>query len=304
MSITTDILPEVQTLPATTTVKEAVAALKLAGGVIIKNIMSSSSIAQIESEIRPHLDADIPWEGDFFPPETRRAYRLISKSHTAAMELPLNPLFTGVTKAFLEERFWAWTGDKKNESVSKPQLNNSIAFSIGPGAKKQPLHRDDMTHLVRNARVDVYPTDAGQSRRDTAVGFFVAGKPTTRENGATRFIPGSHLWEHEREPKEELAIYAELEPGDGLFILASVYHGGSANTTKDQERLVYSCFMTRGYLRQEENQYLSHSIEQVKRWPVELQQVAGYQLSEPFCGWVDSKDPRCVLDSSVKTISA
>jgi hypothetical protein len=28
------------------------------------------------------------------------------------------------------------------------------------------------------------------------------------------------------------------------------------------------------------------------------------QLSEPFCGWVNSKDPRSVLDPNIKTISA
>jgi len=70
-----------------------------------------------------------------------------------------------------------------------------------------------------------------------------------------RFIPGSHLWSPETPPSEDLAFYAELEPGDGFMMLSSCYHGGSANTTKDQERLVYSCFMTKGYLRQVRDVY-------------------------------------------------
>lgn len=61
--------------------------------------------------------------------------------------------------------------------------------------------------------------------------------------------------------------------------------------------------MTRGYLRQEENQYLSIPKETVLAWPVELQQLVGYQLSEPFCGWVDSKDPRSFLDPSIKPLA-
>jgi ectoine hydroxylase-related dioxygenase (phytanoyl-CoA dioxygenase family) len=44
-----------------------------------------------------------------------------------------------------------------------------------------------------------------------------------------------------------------MSPGDGVLMLSSVYHGGSANNTKDEERLVYGIFNTRGYLRQVRN---------------------------------------------------
>lgn len=86
--------------------------------------------------------------------------------------------------------------------------------------------------------------------RDTGIGLFVAGKPVTKINGATRFIPGSHLWDTMRPPQEDLAVFAELEPGDAFIMLSSCYHGGSANKTSDEERLLYSCFMTKGFLRQ------------------------------------------------------
>jgi ectoine hydroxylase-related dioxygenase (phytanoyl-CoA dioxygenase family) len=90
-----------------------------------------------------------------------------------------------------------------------------------------------------------------------------------------RIIPGSHLWGTEQPPDESLTAYAELSPGDAFIMLGSAYHGGSANRTKEEERLVYSCFMTRGYLRQEENQYLAIPMEVVKGWPVEYQQMVG-----------------------------
>lgn len=87
---------------------------------------------------------------------------------------------------------------------------NTVCFSIGPGATAQPLHRDDWCYHVVARKVEVYPEDL---QRDVGVGFFVAGKKATRENGCTRFIPGSHLWEHEREPEDELCAFAELEKG-------------------------------------------------------------------------------------------
>jgi len=83
------------------------------------------------------------------------------------------------------------------------------------------------------------------------------------------------------------------------MMFASCYHGGGANTTKDQERLLFSCFMTRGWLRQEENQYISFTREQTLKMDKDVQKIAGYQLSEPFLGWVKSTDPMVVLDPSV-----
>ncbi len=54
---------------------------------------------------------------------------------------------------------------------------------------------------------------------------------------------------------------------------------------------MYSTFMTRGYLRQEENQYLVNPVEKVRELPENLQELVGYGLSKPFLGWVDLKDP-------------
>jgi ectoine hydroxylase-related dioxygenase (phytanoyl-CoA dioxygenase family) len=157
---------------------------------------------------------------------------------------------------------------------------------IGPGAKAQPLHRDDYLHHNVHTEVDVW-VDERDKNRESAVGLFVAGSQTTMANGATRFIPGSHLWyllsphpqethsssgykyrysagtstdwldrgnyERKSPPNEALAVQAELDKGDAFFMFASCFHGGSANTTIDQQRLVYSTFVTRGWLRQEDN---------------------------------------------------
>lgn len=64
------------------------------------------------------------------------------------------------------------------------------------------------------------------------IGCVTALTKTTKENGATVLIPGSHKWDDERPPYVEEAVAAELEPGDGLIFLGNVYHAGGANTTK------------------------------------------------------------------------
>jgi hypothetical protein len=66
------------------------------------------------------------------------------------------------------------------------------------------------------------------------------------------------------------------------MMFASCHRGGGANTTTNQERLLSSCFMTRGWLRQEENQYISSTREEALAMDRDVQKIAGYQLSEPF----------------------
>lgn len=55
---------------------------------------------------------------------------------------------------------------------------------------------------------------------------------TTKENGATIAIPGSHLWGPDRRPLNSEAVPAELSPGDALIFLGSTYHAGGANITE------------------------------------------------------------------------
>ncbi|EXJ95343.1 hypothetical protein A1O1_00463 [Capronia coronata CBS 617.96] len=280
----------------TTTPEEVVEALKVAGGCIVRRAVPVEIVDQVEKDIRPALDQDTPWVGSFFPANTKRCYGVLGKSD-AACEVVLNPLFQAVASMLLTDANWFWEGTEKRWAVSKPQLMNTTVFSIGPGATAQPLHRDDGIHHRIPKAIDSYPADL---KRDTSLGFLVAGKKATKENGATRFIPGSHLWAHEQPPDESLCQYAELEKGDAFFMLSGVFHGGSANHTTDEERLIFANFMTRGWLRQEENQYLTYEKEVMQRLPVEIQKLVGYSLSEPFLGWVNAADPRIVLDPNVE----
>ncbi|EME89570.1 uncharacterized protein MYCFIDRAFT_128824 [Pseudocercospora fijiensis CIRAD86] len=235
-------LPKVAILDNTSSVDEVVEALKIAGGCVIKNAVPHEDLDTIQNDLRPLLEADTPWEGDFFPEQTRRCYALIPNSRTCAEKVVMHPLYQAVCDKFLTTKNWFWSGHKKTYATSKPQIMNSVCFSIRPGATAQPLHRDDWCYHVVARRADKYPDDL---QRDTGIGFFVAAKKSTIQNGATRFIPGSHLWEHEREPDDDLAVPAELEKGDAFMMFASCYHGGGSNTTEDEERLLYSCFMTR-----------------------------------------------------------
>jgi hypothetical protein len=52
--------------------------------------------------------------------------------------------------------------------------------------------------------------------------------------------------------------------------VVSDFSSGGANTTKKQEGLLFSCFMTRGWLRQEENHYISFMREETLKMDKEV----------------------------------
>lgn len=135
--------------------------------------------------------------------------------------------------------------------------------------------------------------------------LFVAGKKCTKENGATRIVPGSHLWDYTTPPPSyekspEMFAHAEMDPGDAFIMLGGAYHGAGSNTTEKEERLVYAAFATRGYLRQEENQYLANDLEKIKKLPLDLQRFAGFGASKPYMGWVDMEEPCKILNPDIE----
>ena len=100
-------------------------------------------------------------------------------------------------------------------------------------------------------------------------------------------IPGSHKWDDERLPRDDEAVYAEMEPGSALIFLSSTRHAGGANRIQDPRdplarRVMFSYFFAKGYLRQEENMLVSIPREVVLRMDPEMQALIGYEASGKF----------------------
>ncbi|EKG10166.1 Phytanoyl-CoA dioxygenase [Macrophomina phaseolina MS6] len=293
--------PEVQKVPADTPLQDILYLLKRDGGVFIEGLISSEDIDKAYDEVRETLDNDVEWDGSFFPKETQRASALIMRSPTYVKTQLMNPLYHQVIDHFLTTRSWFWWGDERKESVSKPQVHSCVAMRIGPGGKAQPLHRDDYISHNIHEEIDEWD-DERDMKRETAIGMFVAGSKVTKENGGTQFIPKSHLWGNDREkpPQVDQCIFAEMEKGDAFIMLASAFHGGGNNTTKDEKRLVFSTFSVRGYLRQEENQFLAVPQDVARSYGRDVQDFMGYSMSDPAGGWVEQMDPIYALRPELK----
>ena len=169
-------------------------------------------------------------------------------------------------------------------------LNTAQLIQIGPGETAQDLHRDDQAwmHHPKHAHPDPF------SQPQLEIEAIFALSDFTRDNGATRVVPGSHRWPLDRIAEEEEIAYAEMPAVSAIFYLGSTMHSGGANTTTDQSRRGMFTGFVVGWLRTEENFFLSTPIEAVREMPERVQGLLGYD-SYLGIGVVDVGSPRARL---------
>ena len=71
----------------------------------------------------------------------------------------------------------------------------------------------------------------------------------------------------------------------GLY-LGSTFHGGGANNS-GRVRIGINVDYVLGWLRQEENQYLSYTLDEVRRFPERVQRLMGYEVGAYALGYID-----------------
>ncbi|CVL07912.1 uncharacterized protein FMAN_09724 [Fusarium mangiferae] len=287
--------PEITALPATAPIEEIASVIRRDGGIIIKNFIKPEEADRIQAEADPHYQKVGKYEGTLFPPTDpplsvqwlrRKVSNICPQSYQPSC------LSRGI-KAFTKGRVthsYPFRDGKRYKCVSNPVLAVSEAFSRGR-SKAQPLHRDDMAQHFDHVE------GSGES---SLLGLLVAGTKCTFENGATQIIVGSHFWPEAAisgPADRSMCSTAEMEKGDAVMIIGSVWHGAGANIT-DERRNIFSCHMVRGSYRADENQYLAIPREVIKDYDPEVQSLLGYSVSHPNCGHVDMKDPIVTLGSN------
>ena len=116
----------------------------------------------------------------------------------------------------------------------------------------------------------------------------------TAENGATRVVPGSHLWPARRKPQEHEVVAAEMKAGSAIYYVGKTLHGGGPNQTQDQPRRALFLGFSLGWLRTKENFFISTPIEAVREMPPRVQQLLGYETHGGI-GVVDVGCPSALL---------
>lgn len=234
--------------------------LKSDGACVVEGVVTPSALTQLKSECMPYIEATETGRDDFTGRKTTRTGALVARSKSCR-DLVMNPTIVDGAKGFLAPYC---------ETI---QLHLTQFIRIQPGQPVQPLHRDRLAwggYLLP----DLEP----QFNTIWAITDF------TKENGATNVIPGSNTWDPERQPNRDEVEYAEMEAGSVLIYSGSVVHGGGANVS-DADRIGLNITYALGWLRQEENQYLSCPPEIAKDFDPELQAMLGYAMGSYALGY-------------------
>jgi ectoine hydroxylase-related dioxygenase (phytanoyl-CoA dioxygenase family) len=255
------------TVPAATSTGQDIAQRLMADGyVVVTGMMAPEDVQAARADLGRVLAATPTGRNPFEGFSTQRVYALFAKTRTfdrAAIDPLLEDVLTRV--------------------LGPHQLSAPVGIRIGPGEAAQILHRDD----------SVYPVP--EPHPPLVVNTMWPLDEFTAENGATRFIPGSHAWEPGRKPTPDDPVeQAVISPGSAMFYLGSLWHGGGANQT-GQPRLGVILEFAAGWLRQQENHLLAVPRATVRQLPERLQELLGYNIYPPFVGYVNGSHPRKAL---------
>jgi ectoine hydroxylase-related dioxygenase (phytanoyl-CoA dioxygenase family) len=251
-------------IPAATSTGQDIAERLMSDGyVLVTGMMSDNDVRAARADLDRVLAATPTGRNSFEGFSTQRVYALFAK-----------------TRVFDQAAIDPLLADVLDRVLGPHQLSAPVGIRIGPGEKAQTLHRDD----------GIYPVP--EPHPPLVVNTMWPLDEFTAENGATRFIAGSHAWEPGRTPAASDPVeQAVMSPGSALFYLGSLWHGGGANQTS-QPRLGVILEFAAGWLRQQENHMLAVPRSTARKLPRRLQELLGYNIYPPFVGYVNGVHPR------------
>ncbi|TVY60050.1 Dioxygenase swnH1 [Fusarium oxysporum f. sp. cubense] len=284
--------PSLVTIDASEPLEKVFSVIDRDGGVIVSNFLSPELLKESMGAIEPHFSGRKLYTStsthdelgeDFFPEGSQRVYGLLAKMPAQIAKIMRLPVWQGIMAHYLNDEFSSYTGDKLVPQKSGYVLASTAALRLVPGAKPQPLHRDQIAYQTR--------ADPSNPLFTPIFGCLIAGSKCTYKNGATAVIPGSHLWGADRIPKLEECTYAEMEPGSALFTLGSTYHAAGENkcdrSDPDALRTLFACFAQRDYYRLDQDEVLSTPIEIARTLPDDILRLAGYYKAVSGVGYVE-----------------
>ena len=155
---------------ATCTGQDVAQRLTSDGYVVVSGLMSEGDVAAARADLARILAATPTGRNAFEGFDTQRVYALFAKTRTFD-RLAVHPLLLDVL----------------DQVLGHYQLSAPVGIRMGR-RERQMLHRDDA----------IYPLP--QPHPPVVVNTMWPLDEFTEENGATRYVPGSHQWEPGRQP--------------------------------------------------------------------------------------------------------
>lgn len=240
------------------------------GAVMVEGLLSPDAVARVNDEVEAAVveaDPTGPMFNEiaqqFHGPFTKQVAGVPGISRTFATDVMCHPLLLALADAVL------------SPSCARFQLNLGQILQRGPGSADQWLHRDEGVWV-----------DVPKPAPELQLASVVALVDFSKANGATRLVPGSHRWPdrnltmaEQTTPSDDQIAYAEMPAGSAVIYTGGVIHGGGANTSDVARRAVHLSYCL-GWLRTEENNYLSIPPAMAATLPRQAQEVIGYAVHD------------------------
>ena len=233
------------------------------GGLIVHDMLSPQTVANLREELDPTSDStsvgpkvDSANVNYFWGEQTKRFTRLAQRSQTFADQVLIHPLLIGIADALLKPHcasYW---------------MNTGQMMIVMPSGEPQYMHRDS----------DDWPAMCGPAQPVCQISCMFALSDFTAENGATRVAPGSHKWSNfSRAAIDSEITQAVMPAGSGMIYTGKTLHSAGANKTKNQPRFGMHMSYIYGWLTPEEAGCLGVTEERAKTFTKQQQQLLGYR---------------------------
>jgi ectoine hydroxylase-related dioxygenase (phytanoyl-CoA dioxygenase family) len=241
------------------------------GVAIVEHLLTAEVVRRVNDEVESAVAAADPDEEVFDPimqsfhgPCTRQVAGIAGISRTFAADVMCHPLLLALCDRVLLP------------ACARYQLNIGHLLQRGPGAGEQWLHRDEAVW-----------SDVPRPAPELQLASVIAFVDFTRDNGATRVVPGSQRWPDrllspaqqmaEPPPAPEQLAFAEMPAGSAVVYTGGTIHAGGANVTDVPRRGVHLSYCL-GWLRTEENNYLAVPPAIAVGLPRRAQELLGYAM--------------------------
>jgi hypothetical protein len=252
-------MPSLKHLPASAPAAAIAELLDTDGALILDAVIPPAQVAAVMDEIGPYIEATKPGRDSFSGFSTTRTGALAARS-AQCRELIMHPAILAACDAFLLR------------ACDRYRLHLTQVIRIRPGQGAQPLHRDRLAWGGFLKEVE------------PQLNTIWAMTEFTTENGATQVIPGSPAWPEGRRAQPEEVAQAVMSPGSVLVYSGTVLHAGGENRST-MDRIGINLTYALGWLRQEENQYLSCPPAIARTLDPALQALLGYQMGSYALGY-------------------